>query len=217
MINQTLTADEKIDMYRDVYFQYYGIHPIIVKNGAWITINDDPNKNYRAKDLLKMSWFYLAKIQDDRKNRNWKQVNQNIINMFLDRLFIACHNSAYEMEACLNDFGLSGEVTKGLDELWTDSNGVEPKHCDEDDCDLLHELKVQILNLEEEVENIQRKKRKAIDNKKEMESDNKELKEGIAQKEMEIKNIKSRSVFFSMDDLSEEGYTNEDGDVWGIP
>jgi len=200
--NLTMTSQEKIDMYINAHFQFYGIYPLILKRGAWLKINGG-EKNYRSKDLMKLSFNLLTKCQerDIRTNHKTEKpwinyIDQETIDSFLEKLFIECHHSAHEMKTCIEDFAIDGELSKGLNKLWNDGGG-DHEICNQDLCQSVNDLESEIKNEKEKTSKLKTK--------------NAKLKVEISLYRKDLLNIKDnmtelrkKSVLFSMDDLETE-------------
>lgn len=196
------TTKEKIDAYMDAYHEYIGIYPTVERNGAWLRINNAPY-SIRVSYLVGMTNQLLKEIKN--KKKIWDDyVTQKIIDAFLERLFIECRNSPFEMKECLENFTENGRLTKGLNPLWTNNpNKEDPLECcNGDDCDIVSVLEHEIESLKEDLLRLQYKEKNQIEKCS-------ILKKEMALLKAEMNKLRSESVLFSMDDLVIEGFDDD--------
>jgi hypothetical protein len=194
------TTKEKIDAYMDAYHEYIGIYPTIERNGAWLRINNAPY-SIRVKDLVIMTNKLLREIES--KKKIWDDcVTKEIVDAFLERLFIECKNSAFEMKECLENFTIDGELTKGLNPLW--GNNPDP-NCEGHDCDIVNDLKNEIEDLKEDLFRLKHKEKNQTEKCS-------ILKKEMALLKIDMNKLRSESVLFSMDDLIIEGHSRNNHD-----
>jgi len=183
-----------IESYMSAYNSYHGVYPTIAKKGAWIYINGDGSA-LRLKDLPEMAKrlrdkkkeleleLELNELELDiphRKKKQWeKEIGEDLIHLFLEKISELCSNSPSGMERFLKDFITSGyeSFQDNIDQAETIVN-LEQNNIEQAET---------IFNLEEENNNL---KGYISDIKKIM---------------REIKNensaLRENSVLFTMDDI----------------
>jgi len=177
-----------IESYMSAYNSYHGVYPTIAKKGAWIYINGDGNA-LRLKALPEMAKRLRDKKKEDphKLNRNilpkkkqWeKEIGEDLIHLFLEKISELCSNSPSGMERFLKDFITSGyeSFQDNIDQAETIVNLER----------IVNEQENEIDNLKAEIGSITRY---ILDIKKIM---------------REIKNensaLRENSVLFTMDDI----------------
>jgi hypothetical protein len=175
----------RIERYKEAFNNINGFDPIIKKRGSWIYINDNTTafrlhqlpvltrrlkeiKN--VKDQIEEQERQKLKLWGSKKNIPlWKKIDDDVIEMFLQKMFEHCGNSIVKLEKLMKDVSLSGFVITEYCEFKEDCyNSIH----------VISELKDEISELKDAIDKL------VIDNN--------ELK-------MENKSLKENSVLFSMD------------------
>lgn len=127
-----LSTNEKIRRYCDAYYDLHGSYPSIKKSGSWLYINNSMSA-IRASELIPRTQRLIEMKRDRQRktqikkredywyvdepititipktnNKPWEgYIKEDLIDMFLYKIFENCENSIYEMEQCMKDFTYS--------------------------------------------------------------------------------------------------------------
>jgi len=204
----TLTTQERIEAYEQAYLSCHGKLPYIRQNGAWIKINNS-HSSFRSSDLPAMTLRLIEmtvkkkqekekqKLIQETKNRDpkWKEISDETISLFLNKLFEKCDHSTYKMERCMMNLACNNLI----------SDGLEPE-CDCEDCEIIKNLEK---DLKEETNYLSNIINELEVEKRELKEERDELKEDIINLTQENKmlieknkHLKDNSVLFSMEDFS---------------
>jgi hypothetical protein len=204
----TLTTQARIEDYKKAYYDYHGAWPLIRKHGAWLKINQS-HTSFRSSDLpamtlrlMEMTIKKKRKEKEDQKIRElkirtpkWKELPEETINLFMNKLYEDCENSLYKMERCMLNLACNNFKSDGLE---------EERDCDE--CDVIDSLEREMQDhyqyLQEQMEEIERKN-------KELKEDNINLTQENQMLIKKNKHLKENSVLFSMEDFNFKSTMND--------
>lgn len=204
----TLITQARIKAYNQAYLTYHGEWPDIKRNGAWLNINNSAC-SIRSSDLpamtLELIEMTIKKRQEEEKlkliretknhNPKWKEISEETISLFLNKLFEKCDNSTYKMERCMMNLACNNLI----------SDGLEPE-CDCEDCEIIENLEN---DLQEKTNYLSTIIEELEEEKRELKEECDEIKEDIINLTQENKmlieknkHLKDNSILFSMEDFS---------------
>lgn len=201
----TLITQARIKAYNQAYLTYHGEWPDIKRNGAWLNINNSAC-SIRSSDLpamtLELIEMTIKKRQEEEKlkliretknhNPKWKEISEETISLFLNKLFEKCDNSTYKMERCMMNLACNNLI----------SDGLEPE-CDCEDCEIIENLENDLQEktnyLSTIIEELEEEKRELKEECDELKEECDELKKENKTLIQERDHLKKNSILFSME------------------
>lgn len=188
-------GDKVVEEYKKAFHDLHETYPHVEKRGAWININ---GKNYRAKEVLRMiinldkrrveEKYKKEDLEENAKSMDFfikpngweKHIKKDLIVSLLNKLYELNGKSSYDLEKFIKNFTPSDFVYRQEE---FEKLHEEMKELKRENLDLLRKkYNLEFIN-------------KVL--KRDMEKDSKI----IDSLKKNIKIIKEKSVFFSMDDI----------------
>lgn len=173
-------SDIIIQQYKEAYFDLYGIYAEVRRNGSWVYLNSNSTAYRIKRDLPE----FISRLKDHKKQMEEATeivgddispipIKKDLIRMLLQKFLEDSGNSGFTMEQKIKDYAMGGIPYINVCEDCYEIESLQNDLIEKDN--IIYSLKNQARNLKDERDNL------------------------IS----DIKSMKEKSVFFSMDDLKD--------------